>query len=195
MLLLKNCSTLQEGTLVKRDILIDDEKIKRISGDIRTNADIRDMKGLFVMQGAIDAHVHFDDPGNTQREDFEHGSRSAIAGGVTCVIDMPCTSKPQVTDENAFNTKLAVVQKKAYCDFTLYGGIDGADEGYIEHMRSLNDVVGFKCYATSPEGFMRLARGRLFEALNASKKPILLHAEDNEIVEHFTKNMRIARIP
>jgi allantoinase len=187
MLLLKDCSTLHEGSLVKRDILIDDERIKKISGDIRTNANIMNMRGLFVMPGAIDAHVHFDDPGNTRREDFEHGSRSAIAGGVTCVIDMPCTSKPPVTTEESFKGKLSVIERKAYCDFALYGGIDGADEGYIEHMRSLNDVVGFKCYATSPEGFMRLDRGRLFEALSASKKPILLHAEDNEIVEHFTK--------
>jgi len=195
MLLLKNCRMLQQGSLETKDILIKGEKIGRIASDIRENADIIDMRGLFVMPGAIDAHVHFDDPGNTQREDFEHGSRSAIAGGVTCVIDMPCTSKPPVINEEAFNHKLSVVEKRAYCDFALYGGIKGDDEQYIEHMRSLRDVVGFKCYATSPEGFLRLDRGRLFEALSVSRKPILLHAEDNEIVEHFTDRYKDSTDP
>jgi len=188
MLLLKNCKLLNESTT--KDILIKGTKIEKIASDIRENAEVMDLKGLFVMQGAMDAHVHFDDPGNTEREDFEHGSKSAIAGGVTCVIDMPCTSKPPVIDEEAFNKKMSIVRKKAYCDFAFYGGIDGKDERYAEHMRSLKDVVGFKCYATSPEGFNRIDRGKLFEVLHISKKPVLLHAEDNEIVEHFTSKYR-----
>jgi allantoinase len=192
MLLLKNCKLLNESAT--KDILIG-ERIERIASDIRENAETMDLKGLFVMQGAIDAHVHFDDPGNTEREDFEHGSKSAIAGGITCVIDMPCTSKPPVIDEEAFNKKLAIVGKKAYCDFAFYGGIDGKDDKYLEHMRSLKDVVGFKCYATSPEGFNRIDRGMLFEALSVSKKPILLHAEDNEVVEHFTEKYKESQDP
>ncbi|MDP3177924.1 MAG: amidohydrolase family protein, partial [Spirochaetaceae bacterium] len=51
-----------------------------------------DASGLLVLPGAIDPHVHFDEPGFTEREDFLHGSAEAARGGVTTVIDMPCTS-------------------------------------------------------------------------------------------------------
>ncbi len=57
-----------------------------------------DASGLLVLPGAIDPHVHFDEPGFTSREDFRHGSSEAARGGVTTVIDMPCTSLPPVID-------------------------------------------------------------------------------------------------
>ena len=52
------------------------------------------LRGALVLPGVIDGHVHFDDPGFTQREDFSSGTRAAAAGGVTMVVDMPCTSLP-----------------------------------------------------------------------------------------------------
>ena len=182
--MIKNCRTLQ-GTI---DIGIKNGKIALLSGDLREGCERVDAKNLFVMQGAIDAHVHFDDPGYTDREDFEHGSKSAIAGGVTCVIDMPCTSLPPVTTLEALKGKLSAIEGKAFCDFSLFGGIEGSDEDFLKHIRALeNYVAGFKCYdSSSMEGFKRISRGKMFEALKASGRPILLHAEDNEIVEHFT---------
>ena len=54
-------------------------------------------RGALVLPGVIDGHVHFDDPGFTQREDFASGTSAAAAGGVTCVVDMPCTSLPPVS--------------------------------------------------------------------------------------------------
>jgi len=55
---------------------------------------ILDCEGTITIPGGIDPHVHFDTPGFTHREDFYHGSMSAAAGGITTVIDMPCTSLP-----------------------------------------------------------------------------------------------------
>ena len=67
--------------------------------DINTGKDfVIDAGGMIIMPGGIDAHVHFDTPGFTDREDFYHGSMSAAAGGITTVIDMPCTSLPPVTN-------------------------------------------------------------------------------------------------
>ena len=56
-----------------------------------------------VIPGGIDSHVHFDTPGFEDRDDFEHGSTAAAFGGVTTVIDMPCTSLPPVTNKNNFD--------------------------------------------------------------------------------------------
>ncbi len=69
-------------------------------------------KLLLLMPGAIDSHVHFDTPGFEFREDFEHGSKAAASGGVTTVVDMPCTSIPPVTSVENLNTKLfALIQE------------------------------------------------------------------------------------
>ncbi|MBP7106175.1 MAG: amidohydrolase family protein, partial [Spirochaetia bacterium] len=87
--------------------------------------EIIDAHGLLAFPGAIDPHVHFDEPGFTHREDFLHGSAEAARGGVTTIIDMPCTSIPPVISNEALEEKLSIVQKKALIDFGFYGGING----------------------------------------------------------------------
>src|SRR5579863_9073172 len=59
-----------------------------------------DARGLHVLPGVIDSHVHFREPGKENREDFESGTRGAVLGGVTCVFDMPNTL-PSVTNKPA----------------------------------------------------------------------------------------------
>jgi allantoinase len=66
------------------------------------------VKGNIVFPGFIDPHVHFDDPGFTEREDFETGTRSAAAGGITTSIDMPSTSIPPVITGQNFDYKLNI---------------------------------------------------------------------------------------
>jgi len=82
----------------KVDILVSGGKIAGIaqSGSLE-DAETFDAHGLLMFPGAIDPHVHFDEPGFTHREDFLHGTSEAARGGVTTVIDMPCTSLPPVT--------------------------------------------------------------------------------------------------
>ena len=81
------------------DIRIDDGRFSELRRGIRPLADepVYDLEGLLVLPGGIDSHVHFDTPGFTDREDFLHGSAEAARGGITTVIDMPCTSLPPVT--------------------------------------------------------------------------------------------------
>ena len=81
------------------------------------------IKGALVLPGVIDGHVHFDDPGFTQREDFASGTSAAAAGGVTCVVDMPCTSLPPVITTEALENKLKVIGPKAHVDYMLWGGV------------------------------------------------------------------------
>ncbi|MCX8013908.1 MAG: amidohydrolase family protein, partial [Rectinema sp.] len=111
-----------------------------------------DAKGLLMFPGAIDPHVHFDEPGFTHREDFLHGCAEAARGGVTTIIDMPCTSLPPVISPHALEQKLSVVKEKALIDYAFYGGIPGSfpPEAIQELVCELAErVVGFKCYFIS----------------------------------------------
>ena len=109
------------------------------------------LDGALVLPGAIDGHVHFDDPGFTHREDFASGTAAAADGGVTCVVDMPCTSLPPVTDTNSLANKLKIISPKAHVDYMLWGGVSGnimTDTGWRKKLSDLVDagVAAIKIY-------------------------------------------------
>lgn len=152
-------------------------------GETSRNGDI-DARGLLVFPGAIDPHVHFDEPGFEWREDFLHGTGEAARGGVTTVIDMPCTSIPPVTTVAALEGKLAVVGKSAIVDYAFYGGISGhtAEASFGGEMERLAArVVGFKCYFVSGmDTFTAVSEAQFARAAalcDSIGRPLLLHAE------------------
>ena len=159
-----------------------------------TDEEILDAKGLLAFPGAIDPHVHFDEPGFTHREDFLHGSAEAARGGVTTVIDMPCTSLPPVTSPQALEEKLSIVKDRALIDFAFYGGINGKMKpediaGVVESLAPR--VVGFKSYFISGmDSFPAVDEAQFTAAAKACTKagrPLLLHAEDPDVVATATK--------
>src|SRR5262245_48941875 len=90
--------------LERRDLLIEDGRLARISSSVDRDAPTLDASGLVALPGAIDAHVHFREPGLEHKEDWASGSRAALAGGVTTVFDMPNTS-PSTTTLSALEEK------------------------------------------------------------------------------------------
>jgi allantoinase len=181
---------------VESDIVIEDGCIVYV-GEAREGIpgadEIIDARGLMVLPGCIDPHVHFDEPGYTWREDFYHGSCMAASGGVTTVIDMPCTSAPPVTNRPHLEEKLGVVVKRSVVDFGLYGGVSAQafDEGFPRYMDELAPrVLGFKTYFISGmESFERLDHARFRKVLTKARSldlPVLLHAEDYDFVTAAT---------
>jgi len=157
------------------------------------------LRGALVLPGAIDGHVHFNDPGFTHREDFSSGTAAAAAGGVTCVVDMPCTSLPPVTDADALATKVRAIQAKAYVDFMLWGGVSGnamADDGWRDRLAELVEagVAAVKVYNLSGmETFTAVTyeqMDRVFEAAAELGIPVGVHAEDPTIVEELSRGIR-----
>jgi allantoinase len=127
-LIVKNGGVALPGSdeLFRTDIRILDEKIREIGRDLSWGSgreEVVDAEGLYVFPGGIDPHVHFNEPGYTEREDFYHGTMAAASGGITTVFDMPCTSMPQVTDEKNLEIKLSEISTKAVVDYGLYGGV------------------------------------------------------------------------
>ncbi|MCF8230851.1 MAG: allantoinase AllB [Bacteroidales bacterium] len=160
-----------------------------LSGD-----NVIDAGGCVVIPGGIDPHVHFDDPGFTEREDFLHGSSAAASGGITTVIDMPCTSVPPVTNLENLKEKHNHIEKKALVDYGFFGGVSAQsyEEGFAEKMEELSNVVlGFKTYFLSGmDSFKRLSSYQFMRVLQKAKEfniPVLLHAEDAGFVEEATR--------
>ncbi len=150
-----------------------------------------DGHGLLLLPGVIDPHVHFDDPGYTRREDFPHGTRAAVAGGVTTVCDMPDTCVPPVTTAAALTAKCAAVAGRAYCDYAFWGGVSARaleNPAWREEMTALwrAGVIAFKTYALSGmDTFPHLTYAQYREVLqHAAKLGALVgvHAEDAALV-------------
>lgn len=154
-----------------------------------------------VIPGAIDPHVHFDTPGFEFRDDFEHGSTAAAYGGVTTIIDMPCTSLPPVTNGKNFELKLNAVRNRSLIDFAFWGGIRGNDfcktidiEKQIYELID-SGVAAFKVYVISGmDTFTDLTYDRIREVATILAKtniPMGVHAEDKNLVVTRRKQFKL----
>ncbi len=188
-----------EAELVRVDLKVIGERIAGIGRGLAPEPDetVVDAQGLEIFPGAIDPHVHFDTPGFEHREDFLHGSMAAARGGVTTVIDMPCTSLPPVTTVENLKEKLRCIEDRSVVDFALFGGVSGllAEESIERHMAELAPfVVGFKCYFLSGmDTFTRLDHRSFARAVEKAAevgRPLLLHAEDYDYVTAGTHAIR-----
>ena len=188
-----------------RDILIVDGRIADVCLPARRPAEADeqrlDLGNQLVVPGAIDGHVHFDDPGFTRRENFDAGTRAAAAGGVTCVVDMPCTSLPPVTSGANMARKLAVIEPKAHVDFMLWGGVSANAMTEPNWISNLEEVVAegvgaIKVYMLSGmDTFRDLGAAKIEAVLHETRRlgvPVGVHAEDREMVRGLTQRLMAA---
>ena len=181
-LILRNAKLVSEKGFVSADIGVLDGKIVQI-GSVSGEAKIeKDLKGLVVLPGLIDMHVHFRDPGFPQKEDFASGSRAAAAGGVTTVIDMPNTNPPTLTCA-ALEQKREIAKAKSCVNFGFYMGL--AKDNLDEIARAKN-LVGVKVYMGSTTGNLLIEDLNIIEKLFALNKFMIVHAEDESIIRANT---------
>ncbi len=153
-----------------------------------------DARGLHILPGAIDVHVHFRDPGYPQKEDFASGTAAAAFGGVTTVFDMPNTL-PTIGTPEALAAKHEIAGAKAYVDYGLYAVLG---EDSIEHVPALIEggIIGFKLYMGNTFGRIPSpstgAMLEAFEVVAPTGKRISLHAETNSIMERRESRLRAA---
>jgi dihydroorotase (multifunctional complex type) len=142
-----------------------------------------DAKGRLVLPGMIDMHVHFRDPGFTDREDFESGTRSAAAGGVTTVADMPNTV-PSVVSAKAIREKVGIVDGKALVDYAFIGGAGELDAETLLAMAD-EGIVGYKTFMIARFKELAASDGQMldnFRTIAETGLPCLIHAENEDIV-------------
>ena len=182
-----------EGKVLTASVVVDNDTITDIIEGTDTPRgsydQIVDATGCFVLPGVIDDHVHFRDPGLTQKADMQTESRAAAFGGVTSYLDMPNT-KPQTTTIDALEAKYADAAKKSHVN---YGFFIGATNDNIEEVCSVNPqhVPGIKLFMGSSMGNMLVDKRDVLKQLFAnSPLPIMAHCEDTDIIN---RNMQLAK--
>ena len=173
---------------------INDGRIAAISEDPLTGDDVVDARDRTVLPGAVDLHVHFNEPGRTDWEGWGPGSRAAAAGGVTTVVEMPLNCLPPVTTVEALQTKVAAAEGKSMVDYALWGGLITDNR---EHLASLAaaGVIGFKAFMShsSTEEFTHVEDGVLFDGLQRLRdldQFLAVHAESNAITQDRMRRLQ-----
>lgn len=200
MKLIKN-AIISEGTKTKKVDLLFNDKIIKIAENIEHNsAKIIDLENKILIPGGIDPHVHFNQPGFENHEDFFTGTAAAAAGGITTIVDMPCTSLPPVTNLKNLKNKLEVIQPYALIDFALWGGVRSADlETIKQQIAELWNfgVVGFKIYVISGmDTFGQLSYSEISHVLKENTEPLFaFHAEDPYIISRNSQQIDCSKQP
>jgi allantoinase len=168
------------------DVAIDDGRIAAIGNDIAGQpAEEIDARGLMILPGLIDVHVHFNEPGRTAWEGGATGSAALAAGGGTMFFDMPLNSTPCTLNAMEVTRKRAALEASSIADFALWGGLT---PGSVPHMSEMAGagVMGFKafmCDSGLPE-FPRADDDTLFNGMTEAARlnlPVAVHAESQEI--------------
>ena len=115
-LVLKNGIVILQGTEAERSVAIRAGKIEGIyaSGSEPSAKKSIDCKGLYILPGAIDIHVHLRDLKQSEKEDYASGTMAAAAGGVTTVVDMP-NSVPPTLSQEVLDEKISKARQQRFC--------------------------------------------------------------------------------
>ena len=195
--LFKNGTVVSGRGTRRADVLVEDEKILQVARGISDPlARTVDVTGRLLLPGFIDAHTHFDlDVCNTTTaDDFDSGTRSAIRGGTTTVVDFACPNKGE-----SLHYGLDLWHKKAdgncWCDYGFHMTIDDWNED-IE--REIDDmyaagISSFKMYMTYPA--MMIGDEAMYKALKKLKEKggiCGVHCENSGVINALIEEKRAA---
>ena len=130
---------------IEADIAIEGESISGITRGIGAGKREIDTRGLTVLPGLIDIHLHFNEPGRADWEGAATGSRALAAGGGTLFFDMPLNSSPCTVGPGEFDLKRAAIEAASITDFALWGGIIPGNRDAMGDLAE-RGVVGFKAF-------------------------------------------------
>jgi len=184
--LIKNSTLVNEGQLRVQDVLIENNRIAKIAGNIQTNAAVTEIngEGRHLLPGAIDDQVHFREPGLTHKATIYTEAKAAVAGGVTSFMEMPNTMPPVFTQE-LLEDKYRIAAASSLANYSFYMGTsnENADEA-LKTNRRKNEICGIKIFMGSSTGGLLvdnyLTINKLF---SESEVLIATHCEDEKIIK------------
>jgi allantoinase len=177
--------------VIAADVAVEDGRIAEIARELTGNGEEIDARGLTVLPGLIDVHVHFNEPGRADWEGAATGSQALAAGGGTTFFDMPLNSSPCTVGPREFDEKRAALEAASVTDFGLWGGLVPGNRGLMADLAACG-VVGFKAFMTDsglPE-FPRADDLTLYEGMCEAARlglPVAVHAESHELVNGLTQ--------
>ncbi len=189
-------------------MLVRDGRVVEVGRDLAGDAEV-DAGGLWVLPGAVDAHVHSRDPGFREKEDWTSLTAAAAAGGVTTVVDMPNTV-PASDGGERLREKAALAESRAIVDFALWGLLRaGSTEAMLRELAAAG-AIGFKAYLgyafrlsssavtysaalddpdlEAPPDYGTLAR--LAPELRRLGLPLAAHGEDASVLRALAREVR-----
>jgi len=178
-LLIRGGTLVTPSGTIQADVAVRGERVAVIGALAQASAaEVLDARGLHVLPGVIDTHVHFREPGHLEKEDMETGSRAAVLGGVTAVFEMPNTNPPTTT-RLLVEDKLRRAAERMYCDHAFYVGASNENIGALSELEQLPGVAGVKAFLGSSTGTLLLDKeDAILAALRAGKRRMAVHSED-----------------
>ena len=189
-ILIRGGSLVTSRRVLQQDVLIRGEVISSV-GDLRDHKAgiVLDAEGLLLMPGAVDTHVHFNDEfmGTVSVHDFFSGTRAAAYGGVTSIIDF-ANQSPGKSLRQTLENKRAEAEGTALVDWGVHPVITRADQETLDEIPLMVELGAptIKCYMTYREEGLMMTESdlrRILERLHGANGMLLVHAEDNDIIE------------
>ena len=184
-ILVKGGRIVNEGRIFDGNVVIEDGNIIDITKELPESSfdEIIDASGCYVLPGVIDDHVHFREPGLTEKADIESESRAAAAGGVTSYFDMP-NCKPQTTTLEALNDKFERARRSSHVNYSFFYG---ATNDNVQTFAQLDAhrIPGIKLFMGSSTGNMLVDGKEALERIFSTVKlPLMVHCEDTYLINH-----------
>ena len=197
--LIEHGRIVNEGRTFAGSVVIEDDRIANIILEQNeqprgTFDQVVDATGAFVIPGVIDTHVHFREPGLTEKADIESESRAAAFGGVTSYCEMPNTV-PQTTTLEALDEKFQLASQKSHVNYSFFFGATNDNYTLFANL-DRHRIPGIKLFMGSSTGNMLVDRYgallKIFETAAHLDLPLMAHCEDTEIINRNMEQMKKA---
>ena len=195
-ILISNPTIVNDGKCFRGSVVVNNGKITDVlQGDevMQREYDmIVEASGLYLIPGVIDDHVHFREPGLTEKATIATESRAAAAGGVTSFMEMPNTV-PQTTTPEALKEKFAIAERDSVINYSFYFGATNTN---LKHFAKLNKkrVCGIKLFMGSSTGNMLVDKQeeleKIFKEATRINMPVAVHCEESNIIAQNAKKVR-----
>jgi dihydroorotase (multifunctional complex type) len=182
---LTNAKAYLSGQITDCSIAIEDSKIYKIGKETQMpQADQKiDLINRLVLPGLIDEHVHLRDEGRSYKEDFNTGTKAAVAGGFTTVLDMP-NNDPVTNSTQNLQNRMMLAKRKIFVNVGFYSELSKnlADNKAIVEA----GAVGFKLFMGNQVGGLEIdddsSINEACKSLGELKVPLAVHAEDHQML-------------
>ncbi|XP_076375998.1 collapsin Response Mediator Protein isoform X1 [Megalopta genalis] len=196
-LLIKNGKVVNDDGIADSDVYIEDGIIKQMGRNLIIPGGTRiiDARGKYVMPGGIDPHTHFELElmGATTVDDFYQGTKAAVAGGTTMIIDFVIPKKDESLLE-AYDRYREAADQKVCCDYALHIAVTSWSPKVKEEMATLvqsHGINSFKMFMAYADLYM-LRDPELIEVFKTCKELgaiAMIHAENGDIIAENTKRL------
>ncbi|XP_072766402.1 dihydropyrimidinase-like isoform X1 [Anoplolepis gracilipes] len=201
-LLIKNGKVVNDDGLIDSDVYIEDGIIRQMGRNLIIPGGTRtiDARGKYVMPGGIDPHTHleFEFMGAKTVDDFYQGTKAAVAGGTTMIIDFVIPRKEESLVE-AYERYRQSADEKVCCDYALHVAVTSWNPKVKEDMVTLakdHGVGSFKMFMAYRDMFM-LRDPELIEVFKACKEigaVAMVHAENGDLIAENAKKLLAAGV-